>query len=390
MEPPAGWRTRGAAVVAAMMLLASPARAGCNPSDIFNAAKDTVSGLSACESACSDEASCAVAIWLTAVLTGVATEGGQGMVNSFCSQAQGSASQIVGTLQSVGGSSVGQDLLGEVADQLESVGSAAKVVSCACETEQGGGALSADLGQCMEDALCYLQDQLGLGPCDCTRPPPRVANCASIDVKKCEGKAFIDRMHYPECRASGSIGNSNPNGTNSGSYMQPWQPTLSVTTTSEGTLVEQLPPSAAGTGCDPVQYCFCPAPMKADWQQVPNPDSGDNRYVFACECPDGTHPGATMPNGISSCLCDDTNQPAILTGLALQGMCPPPACPPGQTRLGGVGDCVTPCSDPSQGMAFDGSCCNPAQMTSCGECCPPSTVPDPKSGTCLPRPQQPK
>jgi hypothetical protein len=135
--------------------------------------------------------------------------------------------------------------------------------------------------------------------------------------------------------------------------------------------------------------------MNPVWHEVPNPGSGDHRYIFSCDCPYDpkdpdrqTHPGAVV-NGISTCLCNNTNQPANF-GFAPLGMCPPPACPAGQTRLGLDGDCVTPCSDPSQGMAFDGSCCNPAQMSSCGQCCPPSTVPDPKSGTCVPRPQQPK
>ena len=131
--------------------------------------------------------------------------------------------------------------------------------------------------------------------------------------------------------------------------------------------------------------------MKAEWLEVPNPGSLDRAYVFACDCPDGTHPGATTPKGISSCLCDNTNQPANF-GFAPYGMCPPPACPAGQTRLGNDPNspCVTPCSDPKQGMAFDGSCCDPAQMNACGQCCPPSAVPDPKSGTCVPRPQPPK
>jgi hypothetical protein len=54
------WRSRAAAVIAMLILLASPARAGCNPSDIFNAAKQTASGLSSCASACSTGVGCAV------------------------------------------------------------------------------------------------------------------------------------------------------------------------------------------------------------------------------------------------------------------------------------------------------------------------------------------
>jgi hypothetical protein len=384
-----GWRTGAAAFFGAMILLSSPASAGCNPSDIFNAAKNTVTGLSSCASACKNQASCAVAIYMTEVLTAAAVGGAQGMVNSFCSQAQGSASQIVGKLQSVAGSSIGQQVLGEVAKKLESVGSAAQVVSCACETEQGAGALSADMGACMQDVLCYLQEKLGMGACDCTPPPPQIANCSSVDIKKCQKEDYIKTLSDPACGAGNSIGNSNQDCQNY-SYMKDVQYTYSCTTTSEGTLVQALPPTAEGTGCNPAYYCFCPAGMVPAWPSVGNPNSSDPRYAFACNCPGGTHPGAMMPNGISSCLCDNTDQPAILTGLAINGMCPPPACPAGQTRLGGDGACVTPCSDPSQGMALDGSCCDPAQMSSCGKCCPPTTVPNAKTGSCEPRPQPPK
>jgi hypothetical protein len=378
-----------AAVIAAMIVMASPARAGCNPSDIFDAAKQSVSGLSDCAGACADGVGCAAAAAATGVLTEVAAAAGQGAVDSFCSKVQGTASQILGQLQSAGGSKIGQNVLGELADVLSAVGSPAKVMQCACATEQGVGALGSDLGDCMEDALCWLQDQLGFGSCDCTRPPPALASCPSIDVKKCKEDHSYSGIWNPACIPSGSIGYSNPNCKSSGSYMEPWQHTLTCTTTAEGTLVVTLPPTAEGTGCGGAYYCFCPAPMKADWHQVPNPGSGDARYAFSCDCPDGTHPGETMPNGISSCLCDNTNQAAIF-GFAPFGMCPPPACPTGQVRIGGVGDCVTPCADASQGMTFDGSCCNPAQMTSCGQCCQPGTLPDPKSGTCVPRPQPPK
>ena len=386
MAEPGGWRTRGAAIVAAMILLASPARAGCNPSDIFNAAKNTFSGLGSCAAACADGVGCGAAAFLASALSGVAAEGGQGAVNSFCSQAQGlnDVNQITDLLKKAGASSID-----ELANVLNTVGSLSSVVKCACETEQGAGSLGSDIGDCMEEGLCWLQDQLGLGSCYCTRPPPALANCAAINVKECQGKDFLTRMHDPACVASGSIINTNPNGVNSGSDMQAWQPTFIETTTPQGTFVEELPPSAEGTGCGGIRYCFCPAPMKADWPQIPNPGSDVNFYAFACDCPDGTHPGAMMPNGISSCLCDDTNQPANF-GFAPFGMCPPPACPKGQTRLSPDSPCVTPCSDPKQGMAFDGSCCDPAQMTTCGKCCPSGTVPDPKSGTCVPRPQPPK
>src|SRR5512142_1726323 len=98
-----------ACVIAAMIVLAPPARAGCNPSDIFDAAKQSVSGLSDCASACATGAGCAAAAAATGVLGETAASAGQGVVNSFCSQVQGNATQILDKLRSVGGSSIGQN-----------------------------------------------------------------------------------------------------------------------------------------------------------------------------------------------------------------------------------------------------------------------------------------
>jgi hypothetical protein len=202
------WRSRAAAVIAMLILLASPARAGCNPSDIFNAAKQTASGLSSCASACSTGVGCAVSLWLTGVLSEIAAAGGQDLVNSFCDQAQGSASQISSKLGSVAGSSIAKGVLGEVASKLESVGSAADVASCACKTEQGVGSLGSDIGDCMGDALCWAQEKLGMGACDCTVPPPTYANCAALDIKACA--KYGGDWRHAECVASGNIGSLSP------------------------------------------------------------------------------------------------------------------------------------------------------------------------------------
>jgi hypothetical protein len=386
MEAPAGWRVRLAAIVAATALLTSPAKAGCSLGDMVDTVGHVFSAISDCESACSEEASCAVAIWLAGVLTGVAAEGGQGMVNSFCSQAQGTADQIVGTLKTVGGSSIGQSLLGEVADKLESVGAAAKVVKCACETEQSGSSANSSFGACVEDALCWLQAEIFGDPCQCTPPPPKLANCAATNVA-------CGKWNNPDPLCQGNDGTHpifstfNDCQSHWDAYYADTHDSVTQTTNQEGTLIVEMP--APVDHCGQALYCFCPQPMVPACVQTNRVGSDWTFYMFACACPEGTHPGATMPNGISSCFCDNTNEPAIF-GFAPMGMCPPPACPPGQTRLGGAGDCVTPCSDPTQGMAFDGSCCDPRQMTSCGDCCPPDTLPDPKSGTCVPRPQPPK
>lgn len=389
MARSASGRTRAAAIVATMVLLASPAQSGCNLTDIFNAAKQSATGLSDCAAACANGVGCSAAMALGGALTGVAAQAGQGTVNSFCSQVQGGIAKALGYLNSVGG--IGTDLLGEIADALNAVSSPVEVLKCACGTEQGGDSLGSDLGECIEDGLCALSGVFG-DPCGCPAPPPpTVANCASIDVKKCEDNSSYSGYFKPACIPSGSFGATCPTPPCWDPYAA-WDGTLLVLTTSSGTYLSTVPPWAEGECNSGQQSCFCPKPMNPVWKEVPNPDSSDPAYAFACDCPDGTHPGALMPNnGISSCLCDGTNQPANF-GFAPFGMCPPPKCPAGQTRLGSDPNspCVTPCSDPSQGMAFDGSCCNPAQMTTCGKCCPPTTVPDPTSGTCVPRPSNPK
>lgn len=389
MEFAAGWRTQGAAIIVGLILLASPARAGCSLEDIGNAFYGTLKATATCKSVCENEAACAAAVALDIALGGAAVQGsdtgqGQQLVNQFCKEAQGTADQIVGKLNTIFGNAIAKEVLGDLSSQLSSVGSAAQVVRCACETEQSTNSLGDDLGQCVDEALCGW---FGVG-CDCKRPPPQTANCSSIDVKKCKEDHDYSGIWNPACIPSGTIHNTNPDWKQGGSYAD-YSSKLLKEESSQGTLVLQLPPAV--DNCTPAQTCFCPKPMVPSWHEIPNPNSGDHMYTFSCDCPyepknpdHQTHPGGMLPSGISQCICNNTGQPANF-GLAPFGMCPPPACPAGQIRLSLNGECVSPCSDPSQGMAFDGSCCNPAQMTSCGQCCPPGTMPDSKNGTCVPK-----
>lgn len=382
----AGWRRYGAAVFAALLMLASPARAGCSLEDVGKSFYGTLKATYDCESLCSDsETNCDIAIALDLALAGVAIQSsdtgkGQDLVNQFCAQATGSGDVIADKLQALFGSSIPADIY----KKLKNNSSAQKIAKCSCETEQSTNSIGFDLGECVQDVLC---GKLGIG-CNCTRPPPQMAYCGSVDVKHCQPMGHFDQMKDPACIPYSSIANCNPN----------WQkcgygdniPTVAKADTPEGTLAILLPPTQEDTGCDPVQSCFCPKPMVPAWHEVANPGTDVHRWLFACDCPyeadnpdHQTHPGPILPSGLSQCLCDNTNQPANL-GFAPFGMCPPPACPAGQTRMGQNGECVTPCADPTQGMAFDGSCCNPAQMTTCGQCCPPGTIPDANSGSCVP------
>ncbi|WP_298882116.1 hypothetical protein [uncultured Bradyrhizobium sp.] len=373
-----------------MTMLASPAQAGCSLHDLGNGIFGTLQATWDCKSVCDSEEACAAAVALDAALAGVALEGsdtgkGQALVNQFCKEAQGDADKIVGLLNTIFGNAIAKEVLGDLSSELSSVGSAAKVVHCSCETEQATNSFGFDIGQCAEEVMC---DWFGQG-CNCTRPAPQTASCPSVDVKGC-----TDPNHHgywnEACFPKGSISNTNGNWQNGGEYYNT-RSSVAKIDSPQGTLAIQLPPTAEDTGCDPIISCFCPKPMTPAWHQIPNPDSDWQRWIFSCDCPyeadnpdHQTYPGATLPSGISQCLCYNSNQPANF-GWQPFGMCPPPKCPDGQTRMSLTGECITPCSDPTQGMAFDGSCCNPSQMTSCGQCCPVGTIPDTNSGTCVPK-----
>lgn len=377
----------GIILFAATMVVVSPTHAGCNVNDVADAIKQSITTTLTCQTACKDEASCAAAIYLVAVFTGMAAEGAQDKVDAFCSGVPGTIEQIGSKANTIFGSELAQKYLGDLSSELAAVGSAAAVVKCACSTQKSNIASENSIGACFKDMLCALDEAIFGNQCECTPEAPRTASCPSYDPRNCQSVDYIQQLGDPTCYPAGSIANCNTEWKSCVSYPD-YAPSLHKVETPEGTLAMILP--AAIDQCGAVQSCFCPKPMIPNWHEVGNPGRPERRYIFSCDCPEGTHPGAMMMSGISSCLCDDTNEPANMWGLALEGMCPPPDCPAGQVRMETEGPCVTPCADPSQGMAFDGSCCNPTQMTSCGTCCPPDTVPDPRSGSCVPRPKPPK
>jgi hypothetical protein len=125
---------------------------------------------------------------------------------------------------------------------------------------------------------------------------------------------------------------------------------------------------------------------------VPNyyADGGNlnNGYVmYVCECPKGTK-AAGMSGALAEvCLCPD-GEPAVAPVKSVSNpdasICPPPLtgkqCPNGQTNF--FGKCITPCSNPNEGMTLNGACCDPNQVAACGQCCPPGTTPNPATGSC--------
>jgi hypothetical protein len=381
-----------------VLLPIAPARAGCSLDDLLNAVANTVEsiGSSSCAAACDTGAGCGAAVGVTAALAGVATEANQASVNTFCSdisnliqqvnKGSDDANSVVNALQQATNSSIGQDLLDDLSSAVGSVADPLGVAQCACSVEQGLGQLGSAFGACLQDFLCAGDALLG-NPCTCQAPAPLTADCAQSNIT-CGNFNDAD----PAC-AGGSASSptivSGQNGQTIPGYVG-----VSQQTNSSGTIVIGGGSGSDGHGhCAPTFYCFCPAPMKAVWTQdtVQNDNQGvpagtSGWYIFSCQCPSGTHadPSGKTLAGISACLCDNSNQTANFAPDSFGGMCPQPNCPTGQIRLSGNGKCVTPCSNPSEGMTLDGACCNPAQMTSCGTCCPPGTTPDPATGTCLP------
>jgi hypothetical protein len=390
------WLSWCAAVLAAMILAASPARADCSLKDIWNAVTGTITATKTCFSLCAggNEAGCYAAAYLDVVLFMIAASGsdtgkGQEIVNEFCSQAPAKAKEIadktkigakIADLLKQVDPSIKDSVLGELAEVLNSVAAAETVLKCSCETEQGTAGLGTEIAICIEAGICAVEELLG-GSCPtCDRLPASQAQCAAIN-KTCETIPVRKWKEHPECKniGAGSITSFSKDGSYlSQTYREDWAAT--VTTTSEGTLATYYPSSNA---CNQgIRWCACPAPMVPKWVWYGDTSGGYHEYTFACNCPEGAHPGALLPSGISECICDDTNIRADFNSLL--GMCPGKACPPGQTRLGGdkTKPCVTPCSDPTQGMGFDGTCCNPAQMTTCGKCCPAGTIPNAGTGAC--------
>jgi hypothetical protein len=126
-----GWRTQGAAIVAAMVLLASPARAGCNLEDVGKALYGTANATLDCESVCDSEEACDAAIALDLALAAVALQGsdtgkGQDLVNQFCKEAQVKGQNIVATLNTIFDNKIANDVLGSVEIHLELMTAAAR------------------------------------------------------------------------------------------------------------------------------------------------------------------------------------------------------------------------------------------------------------------------
>lgn len=371
-----------AATISLSLIVPSLAANSCTPKDLFNALKNTVGAAtsSACAQACSNGAGCGGVVAVTAVLSGVATDAGQGKVDQFCNEVHktldkvtsgsGKAKSILNLLKKIA-PSLSQTLQKKLAQALSTVSSPLNVAECSCAVENGGNQVSADLGSCIEGALCTIDKAVFSDPCKCIPSAPIQADCTPHDC----GYNLIEHPLSPQDLAACQGKNTLIIDTDPG-YQQ-----ARTIKSPAGTYVGLGGDSSDANGhCSHVRYCFCPKPMVPTWTTDYTIDASDTHTkIFSCNCPSGTHsaPGGPV-NGLPVCICDNTNQVAQFNNPL--GMCLPPPCPKGQKKIGGK--CVTPCSDPTKGMTADGSCCDPAHMTSCGMCCPPGTTPDPASGTC--------
>jgi hypothetical protein len=386
---PRGNRLGFAAIVAALTLLLVPARAdnSCNPNDILNALQSALNSLSnGCATAAADPADWAALAGLTAG-AGIAQAAG---APQFCQAVQAaynaiqSGSQTVGDVQSrlqpiMSGLPSGvQNSIDQALNGLAGAGRGAadalSVVSCACSivTDQGIGQLAGDVLSCLQDAICFLQDNLpGFNQCSGTTNVTWV-NCAQ---DPCAG-----RTNAFGCTPNPGIGYiaNAPGPVTDGAKVE-------CTQNSSGEVCWSVL-GADQNGNVTVLACYCPAPMQLNTSYNGGlyDGYGDQIPYLLCSCPQGTTQAGSSGALSDICICNNTHLPAQAPG-GPAGICPTPLtgtpCPSGQVNVGG--SCVTPCSDPSQVMLGNGSCCFPAQATSCGVCCPSGQSPDLATGNCV-------
>jgi hypothetical protein len=372
---------------AALSMPASPARAGgsCDLNDIWNALQNTLNTIASsnCAGVAADPAMWAPVGVAAGVMAGVSQS------QQFCQDVQNAQNQLT-NVQGDGNSLVSQlnnlgidaSFLSSVLDALSSAADALSVVQCACGLSNDITQVGGDLGACVTDALCDLQNlahQVDPGlfgscsgsidnvPTNCTQNP-------------CSSNGACDP------NLGGNVILKCPSGDDG--------PPVTQTNGSNGTIVSStLGASASGTIS--VESCICPAPMQGVWvtagnySQWSNIVSDPNCQFFMCQCPAGSTLASNSGAGQYVCICQNSGRPAqppIKTSLNPDGVaCPPQLtgtpCPQGQVNV--AGKCVAPCTS-SEVRTPAGACCNPNQVTSCGMCCPAGMVPDPANGTCTP------
>jgi len=348
----------GVALLAATtpLLPRLPAHAapGCNIGDILQAAGNTAGAV--VSSACTEAGQIGEGVGY-GLAGGVAfglgiVQANGGSVDNLCDELTNGQTDIGNLQQWLAAAGVSQDVISGI---MALGGPALSVATCGCSLEKGVSQLANDVGDCACDLLSLVGAH-----CSCSPPPPVQANCAlpttcvlNSSDPACKGGIYAITGHEQD----------GPNGA-----------FVSTTLGND-------------PNCGALLYCVCPKPLVPIWTDGSAPSNpsagkvfGSGDGMFTCACPNGTHQAGTA-GGIPICLCDYTNQPPKVADT-LRGMCPINllgSCKPNQIVVGG--SCVTPCSDPTMGMTPDGTCCDPNQVTSCGQCCKLGTRP--VNGSCV-------
>jgi len=379
-------------VFATQLWLAVPRPAyadnSCSLQDLGNAAQNTYNGFvnGQCGAAIADPIAAALTVYLTAIVGSMGSQSASfcqavSAVSDWTSNTQNAIGNVKGTLNKIDSSgqlaSQLDDALNTVSGAIADASGIESAFTCACSVAAGLGQLFGDLGSCLESGICDAANAIhsvipGIDACS---GPPNVTwvNCMQ-DPCSGSGLSFICNGNsgmWPEDCGNGFCTTGNGS--------------VQCQATGDGELCTSVVGLDPNNGGINVIACDCPAPRKM------MPHTGVDSYgtpwpYFTCDCPAGTSAAGT------GCLCDKTHLPpqpvGVITVINPQGVaCPPPflgtPCPKGQINLNGK--CITPCSNPADGMTQDGSCCNPSQVTSCGLCCPPGTTPDPVNGSCIPK-----
>jgi len=374
------------AAVAVILIPPGPARAGgsCDLNDIWNALQNTLSTISSasCAGVTADPALWAPVGVAAGVMAGVSQS------QQFCQDVQSAQNQLTNVqgdgnslVTQLGNLGVDASFLSSILDAMSSAADALAIVQCACGLSNNITQVGGDLGACVTDALCDLQNlahQLDPGlfgscsgsidnvPTNCTQNPCN-AQTGACDPNLA-GNAII------RCPAGDDA------------------PSPSQSVSGNGTIISVVE-GASASGTITVESCICPAPMTVTWvnnsgyAQWSNIVSDPACQVFVCACPKGTTQASNTGAGQYVCICPN-GQPAQ-SGPSQYNpdglVCPPsltgPVCPQGQVALGQ--NCVPACTA-NEVRTPQGACCNPNQVASCGMCCPAGMVPNPSNGTCMP------
>ncbi|HUZ31614.1 MAG TPA: hypothetical protein VMV19_05835 [Xanthobacteraceae bacterium] len=373
------------AAVAVVLIPSGPARAGgsCDLNDIWSALQNTLSTISSasCAGVTTDPALWAPVGVAAGVMAGVSQS------QQFCqdvnnaqnqlTNVQGGGSSLVTQLGNLG---VDASFLSSILDAMSSAADALAIVQCACGLSNNITQVGGDLGACVADALCDLQN---------------LAN--QIDPSlfgSCSGSIYNAPTNCTQNPCNSQTGACDPNLGNvivkcpSGDDAPP----VSQSSSSNGVVVSSVL-GASASGVITVESCICPAPMTGTWvtnsgnAQWSNIVSDPACQVFMCQCPSGTTLASNSGAGQYVCVCPN-GRPAQSgpseynpDGLACPRSLTGPVCPQGQVAVGQT--CVPACTS-NEVRTPSGTCCNPNQVASCGMCCPAGMVPNPSNGTCMP------